>query len=352
MLKFVSSYLALSYLAFATLGIVGVLQLLAARQSFVGLALFDYRRMTVWHHAVGPALVVLAYAWFFGTRREILTPGPAGTELVILFGGGVLLALALTLAGASLLRPYRQEASPLPSEIEAQSVELSQGQMGTLYSGGAGSLGKECPGICLIPDPAMREDQLGMLTAALVGSGMVVLVPKWESRLQRYPDAMVLSPLSLSYLSQHPLVDSNRLAIVGAGLGGDLALRAASADRKVAAAVALSPLLSERNALPSLGLLREMTYAEAITWCLGGRRRPLAREIDAAAALAQGSHPPALIVFGGHDALLSPLHVSAQMDSTRVDVRTVPREGHWSLVSSPGAAETVAQWLTEKLNEC
>lgn len=348
MLKFVSSYLALSYLTFVAIAVAGLLQTLAAWHPFVGLALVDYRQPSLWKRALGPALIVIAYAWFFGTRREILTPGPAGAELTLLFGGAVLLALALTIAGASILRPYRQRQAG-PASIAARPVTLDHGQQGWLYS--RGEAGAQLPGVCLVPDPASPPAGQQALAAALIQAGMVVLVPVWDADRQRYPDALSLVPLAMEYLSRCPQVDSQRLAVVGVGLGADLALRAAAADREVRAVAALGPLLQARYARPGLGLLREMTYPEALAWGLGGRRSPLVAELDAPSAVTQLARQPALVLYGSHDALIAPDRAQEILRAGQIVVRTVPGETHVSLASSARAATTVAQWLMETLHE-
>jgi dienelactone hydrolase len=346
-LKFVSGYLALSYLAFAALGVAGILQALAAWHPYVGLALLDYRQSSLWKRAVGPGLIVLAYAWFFGTRREILTPGPAGAELTLLFGGAVLLALVGTLAGASLLQPYQRQQAKAAAEGEI--VRLEHGQQGMLYLGV--DRRARLPGVCLVPDPGLPETGWQAVAGRLAQAGIAVLVPAWPIGRQRFPDALSLVPLAMDYLSRHPRVDAERLAVGGIGLGADLALRAASGDRQIRAVVALGPLLAERYSVPGLGLLREMTYPQAMAWGLGGRRRRLVRDLDAVAAVTQMRHQAALVLYGSRDALVPPGQAQALLAPAGVPVRTVPGETHASLAAAERSAEMVSQWLTEKLHE-
>ncbi len=342
MLKFVSSYLALSYLAFAALVATGLLQIIAARGGYAGLAFLDYHRGPRWRRALGPLLIVVGYAWFFGTRRELITPGPAGAELTVLFGGGVFLALVLTLVGAAILRPYRVCAALGPAQADVRELTLGQGLTATLYvpklSEGAG------PGVCLLRDPADPPAIADGLAGELTAHGMAVLELAWDA--SGAPLAAVAAGLAL--LREQPSVGAGRLALVGLGLGGDLALSVASTDAGVRAVAALAPLVEARNGGWGLGLLQEMTYPEAVRWGLSGARGRLLAQLHTVEAAAGLAPRPALIVYGSHEALAPLAEVQASLGDT-VDLRMLPGEGHVSLGASPSARETVAQWLAEHL---
>ena len=354
MLKFVSAYLALGYLGFSTLVVIGLLQGLAAWRSLRGLAWLDYGRPPAWRRGLGPVIIVVAYAGFFGTWRELVTPGPAGAELMVLFGGSVLLGLAVTLLGATILRPGHGAAQGLhlPVGVTARPVALEQGQQGLLLFPGDGqTLPAPSPALCLLPDPALPASALYALAGALARRGMVVLRPTWGVDVQRYPDALSLAPLALDLLSRQPFVDRERLAIVGVGLGGDLALRAAASDPQVRAVVALAPLLSEQSARAGLGLLCEMTYPEAVRWGLRGRRRKLLRDLYAGARPPEAAPRPTLVLYGSEEPDVS-LHAARERlaaGGPAVQVQIIEGEGHLSLYSSPQAAEAVAAWLLQQL---
>lgn len=351
MLKFVSSYLALSYLAFATVAVAGLLQIIAAWQSFAGLALLDYRKRPAWRHACGPVLALVAYAWFFGTRREILTPGPAGAELTLLFAASVLVALVATLGGASLLRPcrLRGEGMSLSRELQCSTVELERGLEGVLC---ARPRDGARVGVCLVPDPGVPEGQWQPLAMELARQGYAVLVPAWPVAWQRYPDAVALVPQAMGLLSRM-LGPDGRLVVAGIGLGADLAIRAAAGDRSIEAVVALAPLLEEQNACPGLGLLHEMTYVEAVRWLLRGRRRELLRHLGTLDAVQDLAARPTLILYGGRDSLVPILETRARLAGAgpAVEVRAVAEEGHLSLATSERAAAVVTQWLRSRLAE-
>jgi len=349
LLKFVSAYLALSYLAFSALVTAGVLQVLAAWRSLAGFALLDYRRRPAWRHAAGPAVIALSYAWFFGTRRELITPGPAGTELTLLFAGGVALALGVTLLGAAALRPLRQKrALAWPQAVQARRVRLAQGNEATLLQDPRRD--QPGPAICLLADPATSPGQLNALAGRLAEEGWTVLLPAWEKALQRYPDALALVPGAMAFLSRQPLVDAGFLAVGGTGLGADLALRAAAEDEQLRAVVALAPLWGPENARPGLGLLDEMTFPEAWHWLLGGKRRQLLEGLASLQALGRIAPRPMLVVYGAGDALVpvSGLHTRFEVLSPAAELRLVRGEGHLSLAASEEAVSLVAGWLQQQ----
>ncbi len=342
MLKFVSSYLALSYLAFSALVVAGLLQIIAARGEYAGLALVDYRKGPGWRRAVGPLLIVMGYAWFFGTRREIITPGPAGAELTVLFGGGVLLALVLTLAGAAVLRPYRARPIEGPPQADVHEVALGHGLVGRLHTSSPSP--GPAPGVCLLPDPTDPPAVSARLATDMAAHGLTVLQVAWSAAA----DAQAAAAAGLASLRGLPTVDSGRLALVGIGSGGDLALCAASTDPRVRAVVALAPLIEARNGGWGLGLLHEMVYPEAVRWGLSGARRRLLGQLHTAEAAAGLAPRPALVVYGSREALV-PLAEARALLSDTTEVRIVPGESRASLGMSPAVRGAIVQWLGERL---
>jgi hypothetical protein len=349
-LKFVSGYLALSYLAFATVVVVGLIQWLAARRSIIGLAFLDYQRAPAWQQALGPSLAILSYAWFFGTRRELITPGPAGLELTVLFGGSVLLALGLTVGVAGLLRPHRQPAvEPPDCEVTVRLVDLGPGRQGRLFC--RAGQGAPQPGLCLVPDPATPEIVAERLASRLADQGSVVLLAAWPGALQSYPDALALVPAVMCFLSREPLVDRQRIALIGVGLGGDLVLRAAASDRQVRAVAALAPLLDEYAARPGGSWLYEMTFTEGWRWRLGGRRRRLARDLAAWEALGHLKARSALLLYGDQDAIVALQRPRSRLTGggSGLQMQVIAGEGHLSLPGSPAVCAALQTWLAEGL---
>lgn len=81
-------YLVRNYVAFALVACLGVLQLAAARRSTAA-----QRRV---RYTVAWGMLLAAYGCFYALAPELLTPGPAGGELTVLFGLVALAAILIT----------------------------------------------------------------------------------------------------------------------------------------------------------------------------------------------------------------------------------------------------------------
>ena len=92
-----SAELAMGYFAAVFVGMVGLLQLVGARRD-------DLRWLPPrWRVPGGAALVVGALTFFYLPFYELIfVPGPAGLELMVLFGGATVLAIWLTRLLAAL----------------------------------------------------------------------------------------------------------------------------------------------------------------------------------------------------------------------------------------------------------
>jgi len=100
-LYFVYQELALGYLALSFLTALGVLQWVAASYHLAGLGLLDYSEHRTSGYVLGIVLIAGSALWFFVTQwTRIFTPGPAGSELTLLFAAGAAFALIATLAVA------------------------------------------------------------------------------------------------------------------------------------------------------------------------------------------------------------------------------------------------------------
>lgn len=102
MLYFVETYFAINYLILALITSLGTLQIVATRYGLRGLSLVGLPRWRGWGYGLGSALVIGGFAWFFCTTPNVLSPGPAGSELMLLMGLGMAGALLLTLIWASI----------------------------------------------------------------------------------------------------------------------------------------------------------------------------------------------------------------------------------------------------------
>ena len=85
---YVPWYLVRNYLAFALVACLGALQLAQARSGGA-----KHRQV---RYAVASLLLASAFLGYYALAPEILTPGPAGGELMFLFGGSALLAVLAT----------------------------------------------------------------------------------------------------------------------------------------------------------------------------------------------------------------------------------------------------------------
>lgn len=96
-----SPELALAYFVAVVVGMTGVLQAVAAQAGREELRWLPLSLAL----PLGLALTAGALAWFYlGYYRLIFVPGPAGLELMLLFGVGTALATWLSRALARLVR--------------------------------------------------------------------------------------------------------------------------------------------------------------------------------------------------------------------------------------------------------
>ncbi len=102
MLNFVEPRVALHYFLLVLVGFVGVLQIIAAHYRRSNLSLVPPERGPWVGTALGSLLILGAFAWFVVATPEMLRPGPAGAELVLLFGAAALLAVLICRLAAAL----------------------------------------------------------------------------------------------------------------------------------------------------------------------------------------------------------------------------------------------------------
>lgn len=125
MLYFVETYFATHYLTLAFIASLGTLQLVATRYGLQGLSLSERSWGPGWGYALGSALVAGGFTWFFLTTPNVLSPGPAGSELMVLMGLGAAGALASTLIWASIREKIRARGNPPPGlDVEARGLDL------------------------------------------------------------------------------------------------------------------------------------------------------------------------------------------------------------------------------------
>jgi len=99
---YVPWYLVRNYMVFALVACLGALQLAQAHGGA------EHRRV---RYAVAAVLLAGAFLGYYALAPELLTPGPAGGELMFLFGGSALLAVMVTRRTS---HSERSEESPPP----------------------------------------------------------------------------------------------------------------------------------------------------------------------------------------------------------------------------------------------
>lgn len=349
MLYFVSAELSLCYLQFAFLSALGALQVVAVRYRLDGLAFLDYLEDPRRGYLLGAGLALAgALAFFVSQWAMIFAPGPAGAELTLLFGAAALFALLVTLALASVLQPKRARQHPgaVHSLVPAQAQAVGPAR-GCLYV--PENATAPLPAVCLLPG----FPPLGLTAMAqyLAQRGLVVLLVEPDGESYSYPAVLAVLPAVIAQLSKLPYVDPQRLGVVGYDVGSDLAIRAASVDRLVKAVVAVAPVL--QHIPPSLDLLRDMTYPQAVRWARDRRRETLCAELTALEYGAKMVPPsgartaprPFLIVRGADDGLAA----QAPIEGWGAEQIIIRATSHLDLPDHSLTLQTVAQWLKEHL---
>lgn len=350
LLNFVSSYLALSYLTFAILVTLGALQFVATHQGWQGLSLLDCSGRKAVGYALSVTLVVAGYVWFFLTRREIFSPGPAGAELMVLFSAASFISLSVSLMAASIRgsRSPAVSAKVLGSTLVVQPVCHAQ-VSGLLivppYSDGP------VPAVCGVPGPGMAAETLSLIAARLAEENIATLAIDLAEKTPGYPEILALFPAALSYLTSHPGINPDRLGALGFDLGGDVAIRAASGDRQIAAVAALAPLWKEAATRTGLTMLREMSYWQALQYSRQYGRAAVLRQLDSVGSLPALTPRPVLFLYGERDGVVSLDRVRALATGVgeRGTLRVIREAGHLDLLTQGATAFVVAQWFKENL---
>lgn len=321
MLHFFPPGMAERYFLFSLLAVLGTLQLIATHSGWFGLALLG-RHQRPWGYLLGAVLVAGAYLWFFGTSQALIfRPGLAGSELFTVFGVATAVAMALTLALVTLLHGRR-----LPAPVRGERLRSEAGDGIVRWPDDPGPH----PAVVLVGDLPSGRFPLASLADALIARGVAVVVALLKADgTAGYPEAVARVPGLVQALQSDPRSDGRRIALVGVGLGGTLALRAAATDPSIAAVAAIDPVLDPHAT--GLGQLRWLTWWEALRW--GRRRQRLLQalmEIDLGARLGERS---TLVV-----------HIDASGASPLTGMETV------AVASAAEAVTRVVEWVTRHLS--
>ncbi len=389
MLYFVSAELALGYWLFAFLSALGALQWVATRYRLGGLAFLDCSISRVRGCVLAVLLVAGGAAGFLISQwQAIFAPGPAGSELAVLFATSAISALVVTVILAPLLERWRRGPGPRPEGDSGQAVTIGHAT-GLLYMPpGPTTL---APAVCLLPacpvgveralpaEPAQSAESrvsprvpplwgrgstgtqpaetaearsMSILARRLAAEGVVALVVNPDEHSYAYPAMLAILPAAVAVLRERPEVDPNRIGALGEDLGADLVIRAASTSKEIKAVVALAPILM--GVPPGLGLLHELSYWRAMRWARDHTRAILGKELNAVEYGPRIPPRPFLLLYGEEDKLEGET-LRADWDSTSLgrestsQLQVIPGLGHLSLAAHPTVMQVVSRWFKEHL---
>lgn len=219
--------------------------------------------------------IIGGVALFVATTPDLLSPGLAGTELLVTFGAGVFTGAALSLIGGMPCRPRRATRFDQPAEHRLPIADYGYRALRPPNAGG--------PLVLVLPDPDLPGVATLPVVSAILDSGYTCAVVSWgREGVPRYPDAMAVVPMLISIQA-----GDGPVAVVGLGASGDLALRSAADDERIALAMAVGPALRPANVLSGLLLLREMNVAEAWRWQRKWHRQGFIASLQAGEALCR-----------------------------------------------------------------
>jgi len=336
------------FLVFAFFVSLGFWQILAAYQGLRALSLVPRGRSVRWNYLLGAALILLSCVWFFGARtEEVFSPGPASSEFLFFLSLGLLCALVTTIVGSMVVAGVSlrgEDRSENPYQ-RTEAVNTSRWQ-GTLYL----PLSEAQPwrAVCIVPEPIERVESVGKLAEGLARGDVAALVVVMNNRdLWRYPDVLAMVPEAFGYMEGRGDLDRGRFGLLGAGLGADLVIRAAAADRQVGTVVALSPLLTESCVQPGVDLLREMSYIEALRWRRVHQGGQLVSELAALEHMPDLDARP-LLVIGGEMDRLGP-KVGEGTLPRGAQLKTVKGVGRGGLAQDPEVITSSVGWFLHHL---
>ncbi len=337
--------LVVGYVSMALVATLGMLQFAAARGGYQGLSLFvdlsspQNRRRGAYLGAGLCAGALLAYVLL---APEILTPGPAGTEVAEMFALCALTSLGISLVGAGLRRKRAQAA--LYAVEGGQTLDFPPAQA-CLYPAEPKAEPTN-PAVVLLPDPAGLVLAPPALLGRLRQAGLNALALDLRADADKLYHLELLSTLSaaIAHLAGRFGAQNLRVGLLGLGLGGDAVLRAAAVDPQVRACLAVQPLLDGSKFRAGLPRLRELSYFQAWRWGWKRRRaarQKLAADLDGLGALQAPFYGPAGVL----------VDEGRPLESGSVERLAIPTDRHFSILEEDVALESIVAWFQTHLVE-
>jgi acetyl esterase/lipase len=194
------------------------------------------------------------------------------------------------------------------------------------------------------------KDLYGFLAATLVARGYVVVVPDYRLYPEvTFPDFLVDAASALRWTRDHTAAfsgDASRLFVMGHSAGAYIAAMLAL-DATWLREVGLDP---DRDIAGLIGVSGAYDFLPVrdpdLRIIFGGENRPVTQPIS----YAEGRKPPALLLSGAADKVVSPgntVRLAAKLRSSGNDVteRLYPRLGHLTIMA--GFAPVAASFLRE-----
>ncbi|MGQ9553091.1 MAG: hypothetical protein ACUVWR_03145 [Anaerolineae bacterium] len=335
MLNLYPQYVAWHYYLLVVVTVLGTVQAAASVASLRGLQIGGrlWPRRLAWGAFV--VACVGGVVAFIRTSPDYISPGLAGTELIAMFVAGGATAVAISLLGGLFCpspgcwQPGIPNVRPLLDSWECTLTYPDSEAEGL---------------VVVIPDPDLSaEATLPVVNLALDASFACVLI-SWGDSAPAYPEALAIVPVAISRYYEQTKGAAGPIAVIGLGVGGDLALRAACNDKRVTLAGAIGPAINTASICDGLLLLREMSLPHAIAWRRRWKRCAFVQALRADEALASLGDRAAICVSGNDGFFDLPQALLATVRSCGVTVETVERVSHQQLVREL-APQWVRSWL-------
>lgn len=334
MLYLFPAYVAWNYYLFVTVVALATIQAAAAQSRLRGLLLGGRLISPGVSLRVLGLVSIAAASLFVWLSPDLLSPGLAGSELMLVFGGGVLTAVVASLIGGLCCRSDGGAYEDVDS-VPEYALPVA-GYTYRLWKG-ANHDGRF---VIILTDPDLPESAMLPLCQAVSTAGLTCYLVGWGGEgVPRYPDALAAIPMCIAvHGGEHP-----RALVVGSGAGGDLALRAAADDERIEQVLAVGPALEVGCLVTGLALLAEMHILDAWRWYRAWDRRSFVEALEARDALTRLGGRARLLMSTDDGFFHPPGWLEAEADRSTV-VRVLRGFPHRSLVE--GAA---VNWLAEIL---